>query len=738
MVAASLPPVPIDEGSVRALLVRLAARGERSGVARWELAVDRVTRRLHELDDPVEFEGLCAGWRPRLAELVDAASGGAITADGVRDLNVIITAIECQVEHLTGPNGLNGVDLRLAYRSSDAARLTRTISTAFRGLAGRRGIRFTVDLPDEAVVEVDPVKLETIVLALLYNAFKHTPMRGSIRCTLHLGGPDELVVLSMVDSSPRIGAAESEALFGAGVHDRSATFELAGRSVGLGTARDFARMHGGWLVLRESEKRRGCMFEVALPTRAPHGIPVSPLEPPPGRSAVGESVAEQVRRELDAEAHLGEEVTRDERPLALIVEDNPHTQRILALTLQPAYAVAAAFDGKEGVAKAIALKPDVIITDVRMPRMDGEAMVHAIREQDQLADVPILVLTATDDHSVIVRLLEAGVEDVLRKPFEIPEVRARVRALVAAKRARDTLNATIGHQEDNLVALAEEVASRQRGLEQALRQLEEERDRARRADRIKGNFLRMMSHELKTPLAALQLQLHLLERGVGGGAGTGATEGLARMRRSVRRLTLLIETMTEWARVADGRVVTTAAPALLAELVRGVVDEARSSAGHKGVDISLETAALPPLRTDARLASLLIENLLVFALQLSERGTVTLTTGMHGDAQQLRLHCRAAHGIDDMSSGEIFSALTDDGDIGARSGTGSGLGLRVVRDIARALGGDLVLSHASDLAELEIVMTLRPTQEVERIGPTPPTDGGRHADAAESQRRAAP
>lgn len=733
----SQPPTPVDAHSVWALLVRLATEGDRSGVARWELAIDGVARRLHELDDPAALEELCGSWQPRLEELVEAATTATIDADDVRDLNAIVAAIECQLEHLTGPNGLDRAELSLAYRTTDAARVTRTLGACFRGLAGRRGIHFTVDLPDEAVVEVDAAKLETIVLALFYNAFKHTPMRGSIRCTLRQGGPDELLVLSISDSSARIGAAESEALFAAGVHDRSAAFDLAGRAVGLGTARDYARMHGGWLVLRESEKRRGCVFEAALPSRAPRGMPVAALDPLQPKASVGDAVAEQVRHELDAEAHLGEEVTRDDRPLALIVEDNPHTQRILALTLQPAYAVASAFDGKDGVAKAIALKPDIIITDVRMPQMDGEAMVHAIRAHEDLAEVPILVLTATDDRAVIVRLLEAGVEDVLRKPFEIPEVRARVRALVAAKVARDTLNATIGHQETNLMALAEEVASRQRGLETALHQLEEERDRARRADRVKGNFLRMMSHELKTPLAALQLQLHLLERGVGAVAVDGTAEGMARMRRSIRRLTLLIETMTEWARVADGRFEQNAAPLMLGDVVRTVLDETRAAAGTKGVSISLDAATLPPLRIDARLVSLLVENLLSFALQLSEHGAVEVATSALGEAQQVRLRCAAAAGVDDSFSDEVFSALSDDGDIGARSGTGSGLGLRVARDIARALGGDLVLLPSSDRVAHVFVMTLRSAPGAARAAPEPVTAGGRHADVAKSPRRAA-
>ena len=728
MTSPSLPPIALERSSAHAVLLRLASNAPRAGQQRWEGSIDGVVRRLHEMADPESFEELAAVWRPRLLELVDALEEGPLHELDARDLNTIVTALECILTHLTVPRRLRPGDLRVRYRRTDAAALARQVCASFRSLAERRDIAFTLDLPEKALVEVDTLKLETMLLALLFNAFKHTPMRGSIRCSVRRGELDDRLTLSVADSSPGIAAAESEALFDDGVHDRSATLDVGGRTVSLGTARDLARLYGGILVLRATHKRRGCVFEASVPAQAPQGVEVA--QEPLAASSAAESVVVQAREELEAEARLGGQVARDDRPLALIVEDNPHTQRILSMTLGPAYNVASAFDGEEGIAKARELLPDIILTDVRMPHMDGETMVHELRAHPTLASVPVLVLTATDDRAVIVRLLEAGVEDVLRKPFEIAEVRARVRALVEAKRARDTLNATIGHQEDNLMALAEEVSIRQHGLESALQALAIERDLARRANRVKSNFLRMMSHELKTPVAALQLQLHLLERGniggdigANGGPGGAAVEGVARMRRSIRRLMLLIDTMTEWARVESGRFEMEPSRIDLGEMLRTTVEEARSTASSKGTALELELGVLPPLHTDARLVLLLLQNLVSYVVQLNTRGPLAIRTAISGDAVQVRLRCASTEGADGSLDAELFAGFQDDSDIGARSGSGSGLGLRVVRDIARALGGDL--ESANDPSHC-LVLTLRSTPAIPRAAQDSQGQGGRH------------
>ncbi|MCC7070830.1 MAG: response regulator [Deltaproteobacteria bacterium] len=733
---ASIPPTPALDDSARGLLLRLATYSTRRGGARWEHAIDDVARRVHELREHERFEDLCAPWLPRLTALVCTVEAGQLVEQDVRDLDAIVTAAACVLEHLDGHGRLDDALLRPSYRAVDAARMTREVGAAFRNLAVRRGVHFTIDLPDEAVVHVDPAKLELIVLTLLYNAFKHTPTRGSVHCALHLRPHDDLVTFSVVDTSPRIRASETDALFAAGVHDRATTFSLRGRLVDLGVARDCARLQGGWLALRASEKRRGCTFEAALPTSAPEGCRVAVVDDAAELTLTADTVVDQLRTELSPEPTTELTFARDRRPLALVVEDNPHTQRILAMTLQPAYAVATAANGEEGLAKAAELRPDVILTDVRMPVMDGEAMVHQLRAHAELAEVPILVLTASDDRAVMVRLLDAGVEDVLRKPFELAEVRARVRSLVAAKRARDTLNATIGHQEDNIDELADEVAEHQRGLQSALAQLAEERDHARRADRSKSNFLRMMSHELKTPLAALQLQLHGLERrhdaanGASNGASNGAGDDVPRMRRSIRRLTLLIDTMTEWVRIADGRFEAVPAPVVLGDVVAKALDVARIGSGAKRVAVTPPASALPPLYSDARLVALLVDNLVTFALQLSDRGSITIATAARGETQELRLTCCDARGAGEQFSDELFHAFNDDGDLGVRPGAGSGLGLRVVRDIARALGGELALAPATESACPVFVLTLRSTTPDQRFPSELPPAGGHHAKPA--------
>lgn len=730
----SIPPTPALDDSMRGLLLRLATHTLRRGSARWEQAIDDVARHVHELREHERFEELCGPWLPRLTELVSAVETGDVSDTEGRDLDAVVTATACMLEHLAGRSLLDEALLHPTYRRVDAARVTREIGAAFRNLAVRRGVHFTIDLPDEAMVQVDPAKLQLVVLTLLYNAFKYTPMRGSVHCSLHLRSSDDLAVLSVSDTSPRIRASETGALFAAGVHDRSTTFTHGGHTIGLATARDCARLQGGWLVLRASEKRRGCLFEAALPAHAPEGCRISGVDVTTALADAADAVVDQLRAELSPEVMPEVDAPRDRRPLALVVEDNPHTQRILTLTLQPAYGVVTANNGEEGLAKAIELQPDVILTDVRMPLMDGEAMVHQIRAQAGLAEVPILVLTASDDRAVMVRLLDAGVEDVLRKPFELAEVRARVRSLVAAKRARDTLNATIGHQEDSLDSLAEEVAAHQRGLQSALAQLAEERDHARRADRSKSNFLRMMSHELKTPLAALQLQLHGIERHQGAVNNDG--DDVARMRRSIRRLTLLIDTMTEWVRIADGRFESVTAHVQLDDVVRVAVDASRLGSGARRITVAPPTDRPPPLHSDGRLVALLVDNLVTFAMQLSDRGAIDISFVARGDAQDLRLRCCDARGAGTQFRDELFRAFNDEGDLGARPGAGSGLGLRVVRDIARALGGDLDLAAAAESPCPVFVLTLRSSTVDDRCPSDPPPAGDLHAEPA-TERRAA-
>ncbi|HLK91344.1 MAG TPA: PAS domain S-box protein [Polyangia bacterium] len=126
-------------------------------------------------------------------------------------------------------------------------------------------------------------------------------------------------------------------------------------------------------------------------------------------------------------------------PVVLLVEDDARVRELIVRSLAADYQVETAADGREGVAAAEALRPNLIITDLRMPGLSGDELVRKVRAEPELDTIPILVLTAHEDEALRVRLLSEGAQDYVTKPFMIGELRARVRNLVDVQRARALL-----------------------------------------------------------------------------------------------------------------------------------------------------------------------------------------------------------------------------------------------------------------------------------------------------------
>lgn len=141
----------------------------------------------------------------------------------------------------------------------------------------------------------------------------------------------------------------------------------------------------------------------------------------------------------DDPAGVGEEPLAGpaERPSLLVVEDEPETARLLAESLADDYRVAIAADGRDALAKVEALRPDVVITDLVMPHMDGEELVVELRRHGECDEIAVVVLSASSDEDARVRLLRAGAQDYLTKPVAVEELRVRVSNLVARKHAAE-------------------------------------------------------------------------------------------------------------------------------------------------------------------------------------------------------------------------------------------------------------------------------------------------------------
>jgi PAS domain S-box-containing protein len=354
---------------------------------------------------------------------------------------------------------------------TDVAELVRGLAASFRPAVHRVGLTFTTDIPDlgrSAWVDRDMV--ERIVLNLLSNALKYTPA-GGVQVTLH-ELPEGFEVL-VTDSGIGIPTDDLATVFERfrqlprtdGIRSRE------GAGIGLFLVRQLAELHGGdaWV---DSVEGMGSTFGVYLPWgRPPAGSPpASPSITPrtvesflaeahgwdAGADAVA-SAPDGVDTADDADPDPGPGARRPARPdagtasgsgparqpggrpLLLLAEDNADMRAYLSEALADDYEVVAARDGVEALATARSRRPDLVLADVMMPRLDGLELLRAVREDDTLADVPVVMLTARAGDEASVTGLGRGADDYVAKPFEMRHLRARLSANLARahERARD-------------------------------------------------------------------------------------------------------------------------------------------------------------------------------------------------------------------------------------------------------------------------------------------------------------
>jgi signal transduction histidine kinase len=362
--------------------------------------------------------------------------------------------------------------------------------------------------------------------------------------------------------------------------------------------------------------------------------------------------------------------------------------RFLSRVLGDEFRVATAADGHEALQLAEALRPDVVVTDVMMPRLGGEGLLAALRERPPLADTPVLVLTAREDDALRVRLLAAGAQDFVVKPFLPEELRVRARNLARVKRARDLLEAELATRGRGLEDAARELARRARELEIALDAARVAREQAERASKTKSVFLGMASHELRTPLTAMRLTIEALATGREP-LTPRQREAVGRIDQASRRLLALVESLLEYTRVESGKLVVHPERFDLAALAAEVVGEALPLAQRKLLALEAAPAppALPPVESDPRLVRIVLVNLVVNAVRYTDAGSVRVSVAHSVEGHAVEVE-DTGPGLTPEELGRIFEPF-EQGGAAARKAQGVGLGLTLVKGIVEALGGTI-------------------------------------------------
>ncbi|AVH67496.1 ATP-binding protein [Nostoc sp. 'Peltigera membranacea cyanobiont' N6] len=356
--------------------------------------------------------------------------------------------------------------VQASYEPTDLATFTAELASVFRSAVERAGMELSVNCPSlPAPVYVDREMWEKIVLNLLSNAFKFT-MAGKIAVSLQWA--NDRIELAVQDTGIGIPVEEIPHLFERFHRVKGAqgrTFE--GSGIGLSLVQELVQMHGGTVKVT-SILGAGSCFTISIPTGYAH-LPPDRISAPRtlASTALGATpYLEEVQRWLPEESRGsrgrreagGEEIVQEDDiyidsspaspaspaplplhsfPRILLADDNADMRDYVKRLLGQQYEVESVADGLAALDSARGRVPDLILTDVMMPELDGFGLLQELRADPQTRKVPIILLSARAGEEARVEGLKAGADDYLIKPFSSRELLARVEAALKMARLRE-------------------------------------------------------------------------------------------------------------------------------------------------------------------------------------------------------------------------------------------------------------------------------------------------------------
>ncbi|HJT15972.1 MAG TPA: histidine kinase dimerization/phospho-acceptor domain-containing protein, partial [Thermoanaerobaculia bacterium] len=448
-----------------------------------------------------------------------------------------------------------------SYEPTDLATLTTELASVFQSAIESAGLRLVVRCdPISEPVYVDREMWEKIVLNLISNALKFT-FEGAIEVTLKQTGRE--VELRVRDTGVGIPADELPNMFKR-FHrirgTRARTHE--GTGIGLALVQELARMHGGRVSV-ESRESEGTTFSVTIPLGMEH-LPadrISAASPhPPLRGDLSPG------RGLDLELSPGRGRTREARPgdghtegqrTILIVDDNADMREYLARILGEWWQIDIAPNGSEALERIRAHRPDIILSDIMMPEMDGFELLERVRYDESMREIPVILLSARAGDEARVVGLDAGADDYLVKPFSAIEVVARVRSHL------------------RLADMRKQILERYQRIASDLEI----------ANRAKDEFLTTLSHELRTPMTATLGWATMLR--INDSDETNRRQATDAIEQSTRAQAKLIDDILDVSRISTGKLQLNLEPVSLEQIVEVAVSTFRQLAESK--NLTLET-----------------------------------------------------------------------------------------------------------------------------------------------------
>jgi signal transduction histidine kinase len=557
------------------------------------------------------------------------------------------------------------------FEPVDLGQLSRELVGHFESAAHRAGLTLSMDCPPLGEpLWVDREAWERIVFNLLSNAFKFT-LEGGLTVRLRLEG--DAGVFSVRDTGTGIPPEALPRLFQRfyrveGAQGRS--FE--GSGIGLSLVQELVKLHGGEVGVW-SRPGEGSEFTVRIPRGHRH-LPSERLVSESVSAARDTFQQESVVQEVEgwipeapeagslpppsgASPESGARLPAARQGRVLIVDDNASMRAYLKSLLEPHFEVEMAEDGQVALEAMRRRAPDVVVSDVMMPRLGGFGLLRALRGDPALGTTPLILLSARAGEESSVEGLEAGADDYLVKPFSGRELLARVQTQLTMSRMRGE-------------------AALQLGRELALKKAVQARD----------DFLSVASHELKTPLTGLKLHLEMLERMLSGSVRAQVAERLASTRKQAQRIGWLVESLLDVSQVASGRLQLHRQRMDVMALVADCLAQHREEFQRAGCTVTFEARSPVLAEVDPVRLEQLVRNLLSNAAKYGASQPVEVHVGEAGAQLRLRVVDHGI-GVKPEDRERIFGRF--ERAVSPRHFGGFGIGLWVARQIVEAHGGSI-------------------------------------------------
>ncbi|WP_246162676.1 ATP-binding protein [Brasilonema sennae] len=568
--------------------------------------------------------------------------------------------------------------MEAVYEATDLALLTTELASVFRSAIERAGVRLIVDCPPlPEPVYVDREMWEKIVLNLVSNAFKFT-FEGEIAVRLHLADQRH-VKLQVEDTGTGISPEELPHLFERFYQIRGTKARThQGSGIGLALVHELIRLNGGTVDV-SSTIGQGTCFTVTIPlgtahlpndrisatrTQASTGIGADPYVQEAERWLPEEGNRERLtgNREQGAEegGESAEEITPSSpssplspSPRILLVDDNADMRDYLTRILSEHVQVQAVGDGAAALAAAQERVPDLVLSDVMMPQLDGLELLKALRAEACTREVPIILLSARAGVESVVEGLEAGADDYLIKPFSATELVSRVNAHLQMAHLR-------------------------------LEALRQERTTSRRKDEM----LSIVSHELNTPLVAILGWTRLLRANPP--SHSMLMKSLETIERNATLQAKLISDLLDISRITAGKLHLNLEPVELQSVIETAIATVHQTQKTKDIELTCLLDPLPIIvQGDLDRLQQIVLNLLTNSIKFTPKaGRIEIRLDANETQAQIKVSDTGC-GISAEFLPHVFDSFRQAESSKSQSIKGLGLGLAIARHLVELHGGTI-------------------------------------------------